>query len=174
MQKLTVGFSKSKKFLPIGSWLIRLYQWTDFSHVYLRRKSRAFDLDIIIHASEGLVIRMSSVQFDKKHTVVKEYEIEMTDGKYSELRNLMHYYSGDNYSVMQNLGIVLVDIARVFGWRIKNPWQKGWNCSEFVMAVLKEVFPDKFSGYDPNTVTPREIDRILTSLVDEEKALLTS
>lgn len=164
MQKFTVGFSKSKKKFAIGSWLIRLYQWTKFSHTYIRRKSDIYTSDIMMHASEGLVQHMSGVQFDKKHEVVAEFDIEISDEKWKQLRALMHYYSGDNYSIMQNVGIMLVDFMRLFDVRIKNPWHKGWNCSEFVMTVLQQIYPAEFSSYDPNTVTPKEVYRILLEL----------
>ena len=72
--KISIGFSKSKKKFPIGSWLIRAYQRTPYSHVYIRLHvgppSKMFPSDKILHASEGLVQNMSGTAFDKKHEVV--------------------------------------------------------------------------------------------------------
>lgn len=171
MRQITVGFSKSKKSFPIASWAIRLYQNTPFSHVYLREKIRVFKDDLIIHASEGLVQRMSQFQFDKKHEVVVEFTINIEDDlRYYELKDMMHKYSGDNYSVMQNVGIVWVDFCRnLCGKRKENPWQKGWNCSELVMVILQKLFPKEFEGYDPNTVTPKEVYNILLDLEQRNK-----
>jgi len=170
MRHITVGFSKSKKAFPIASWAIRLYQRTEFSHVYLREKVRVFKDDLIIHASEGNVQRMSEYQFDKKHEVVEEFIVTIeSDLRFYELKDLMHKHSGADYSVMQNIGIVYVDIMRFLGKRVKNPWQKGWNCSELVMTILQEIFPEEFKQYDTNTITPKEINTILKQLVIDKK-----
>jgi len=168
MQELIVGVSRSKKKFAIASWAIRAYQCTKFSHIYLKRFTRVFTTPIIIHASEGLVQRMSGPQFDKKHFPIREFKITVSDEKYVELRDMMHFYSGDNYSIIQNVGILWVDLVRaITGKRVSNPWQKGWNCSEFVMSILIQVFPEKFKDFDPNTVTPKEIYNILLELVEE-------
>jgi hypothetical protein len=162
MSKIIVGFSKSKLKFPIGSWAIRAYQGTPFSHTYIRVESKRPDRsDHILHASEGIIQHMSGTQFDKKHQVVYEYEIDIPEEKFMELKNAMHELSGANYSVMQNLGIVLVDFMAIFGKHIKNPWQKGWNCSEFVMDMLKLVFPGKYDHIDSNTVTPKQLRNML-------------
>jgi len=165
MKELTVGFSKSKKKMPIASWLIMLYEGTGFSHTYLRETLRVFKDDLIIHASEGAVQRMSQYQFDKKHEVVEEFIIEIEDKElYQELKDKMHKYSGAPYSIMQNVGIIYVNIMKCLNRNVENPWQIGWNCSELVMVVLESVYPEEFSNYRQNTVTPKEIHHILSEL----------
>ena len=104
----------------------------------------------------------------------EEYEIEIPDvfvldgltntrkTLYRSLVGLMHETAGDNYSIMQNVGITYVDFMRwAFKKRVKNPWAKGWNCSEFVLSILILLYPEEFKGIDPNTVTPKEIQTIL-------------
>jgi len=183
MKKIVVGFSRSSKKFPIFSWLIRLYQWSAFSHTYIRLLVRPkFPSDKILHASEGLVQNMSSTQFDKKHIVTDEFEIflpdilvndKLTGNKktlYFALISIMHEIAGDNYSYIQNVGILYVDFMRkVFKRRVKNPWRKGWNCSEFVASVLKIIYPNDFEDLDPDTVTPLEIYQILERLDKDEK-----
>lgn len=164
MRDIVFGFSKSAKKFPIGSWLIRLYQNTPFSHTYVRIKPRIFKYDDIIHASEGKVLRMSGKQFDKRHTVVEEFSFQISDELYREVLNEMHEVSGDDYSIMQNIGILYVDIARILGFRVVNPFQTGWNCSEFELKVLKLIYPEDFKYLDPNTVTPKELYDILKIL----------
>jgi hypothetical protein len=53
---------------------------------------------------------------------------------------------------------------RFFGVRIKNPWVNGWNCSEFVMEMIKDHFPNEFKDIDPDTVTPKEIYAIMEEI----------
>lgn len=162
MKTIYVGFSKSNKKLPIGSWLIRAYQRTEFSHVYIRLKTKPrFPSDKILHASEGLVQNMSSTQFDKKHRVVKEFPIEVTENRYKNLVDVMHELSGANYSFMQNFGIFLVETLSLLGIKIKNPWKTGWNCSEYVAHILWEDVPG-FDGFDPNLVIPKDLYNILS------------
>lgn len=183
MKKLVVGFSRSRKRFPIASWLIRLYQQTAFSHTYIRLLTKPrFPSDKILHASEGLVQNMSGTMFDIKHEVTDEFEITVPDKivrdkitgddltMYKALTNIMHEASGDDYSLMQNVGIIYVDFMRaVFKKRVKNPWTKGWNCSEFVAFILKNIYPNSFGNLDINTVTPKEVYEILERLDANER-----
>jgi len=165
MKYITIGFSKSKKNFAIGSMLIRAYQgFSSFSHCYIRMKVPVVPSDAIIHASEGKVLRMSGTQFDKKHEVVDEFKVLLTDAEHDKVRILMHEISGDDYSLCQNLGIFIVDLARLIGFNIKNPWTTGWNCSEFVMEIVKNKFPEQFSAYDQNTVTPIQVYKVMKKL----------
>jgi hypothetical protein len=161
---ITIGFSKSKKKFAIGSFLIRLYQMTPFSHCYIRMNVPLVPSDAIIHASEGKVLRMSGTQFDKRHEVVKEFCLELDESVHNQIRIDMHEISGDDYSIWQNAGIILVDIARILGFRIANPWVSGWNCSEFVVRILRDHYPTEFTRIDPETVTPKELYVIIEKL----------
>lgn len=182
MGYIIVGLSRSKKSCPVGSYVIRLYQgWTPYSHIYIRRKEPWFVSDQIVHASEGKVLQMSGTQFDKRHKKILEYGIKIPDKTIwnpyrKEETSLMRFIkdetkeiAGDDYGMMQNIGIALVDFMKLFGKDIKNPWQKGWNCSEFVTVVLQHVFPKAFEGVDPQTVTPKKVKKILDGLVLEGK-----
>ena len=186
MKKIVVGFSKSRKKFPVASWLIRLYQCTTFSHTYIKLLVKPrFPSNKILHASEGLVQNMSETQFDKKHIPVDEYLIEIPDvivydkltnsrkSLYHALTSMMHETAGADYSMLQNIGILYVDIMRkVFKKRVKNPWQKGWNCSEFVASVLSMMY-EEFKDLDPNTVTPKEVHEILEKLDKDPEYKLT-
>jgi hypothetical protein len=167
VRNITVGFSKSRKKFPIGSWTIRLYQgFSAFSHCYIRLKmdNAYYESDKLLHASEGKVQAMSGTQFDKRHCVVEEFTIHVPDWLYVEVVKELHEASGDDYSILQNLGIFVVDVARIFGIKMHNPWISGWNCSEFVAVVLLQILPDEFAGIDPNTITPKQVNRILKDL----------
>lgn len=177
MNTLIVGFSRSKKKFPIGSILIRLYQgWVLYSHVYIRMKSSKSVSDNINHASEGLVFRMSETEFNKKHIIFEEYEVEIPDIQVFNphrqsttnlvryIKDEMHELAGADYSIRQNVGLVLVDLLSLFNIKISNPWKEGWNCSEFVMNILDEIYPKEFLHLKKDTVTPKDIHKILNYL----------
>lgn len=157
---ITVGFSRSKKTIPIASWAIQLYQRTWFSHVYIKISIPGLNENTIIHASGGMVHALSQTQFDKKHQIVREFKIKLN--KPINI-NALHSYLGQDYGFTQNIGIIISDIFKKFGKTISNPWKRGFNCSEFVMIALQESYPDIFSKFDPNTITPKDIYGILTS-----------
>lgn len=163
MRTIIIGFSKSKKKLPIGSWIIRLYQWSEYSHIYIRIPTTKFPSDIIIHSSEGKVQRMSGTQFNKRHKVIKEYKLLISQEMYTKIINEMHEISGDDYGIMQNIGIVWVNFLQLFNIRSTNPWKSGWNCSEFVAHILNKIYPNKLN-FKLNTVIPKDIYRVLNEL----------
>lgn len=164
MKKLTIGFSKSKKTFPIASWLIMLYQWTKFSHVYIRLETPFLGSDTITHASEGKILRMSDEQFNKRHKVIEEIEILVDDNAYKSMILELHKASGDDYGLMQNLGIIIVDFFNLLNIKIKNPFQSGWNCSEFVYVMLRNLDPKITKKEDPQTITPKQVYKLLKSL----------
>ena len=86
-KKLEVVFTKSKKKLPIFSWLIRLWTNKQYSHVAVKfNTTRFFGTDTYCQASDGLVNYMSEVQFDKKHTIVDTRVLEVSDKMYMIIR----------------------------------------------------------------------------------------
>ena len=182
MKSIVVGFSKSKKKLPIASWLIMLFQRTLFSHTYIRLNvGNTLPSDKILHASEGLVQSMSGTQFDKKHKVVQEFEIVIPDiivtdklmnrksSLYNAMLNIMHEASGDNYGTMQNIGIVYVRFMKFLGKEVDNPFKCGWNCSEFVASILMMIYPDKFKDVNLNTITPKQVRNKLLEMDECEE-----
>lgn len=169
--KIVVGFSKSKKKFAPASWAIRMYQGgTKFSHVYIRLYSNgSLPSDRILHASEGKIQGMSGTQFDKRHCPVEEYEIEVSNRIYKQITDQMHETCGDDYSVMQNVGVALVDLCEVFGIHIRNPFRRGWNCSEFVSVILRNIHPVEFGAIDKNVITPKQVNKILKRLGYESR-----
>lgn len=167
MKKIVVGFSRSKKCLPLGSWAIRLWQsWSPYSHCYIKLLTTpSFPSNKILHAAEGQVSHYSETAFLKRNKVIEEFELEIPIKTYNSVkRDLFHELAGEPYSVLQNIGIVYVAFMRVIGISVKNPWTQGWNCSEYVTKVLQETHPDLVSHLDPNTVLPSDIYKVLKSL----------
>ena len=159
MRKLTVVFTKSRKCMPIGSWLIMGWTFKPYSHVALKFESKIFKSPTYYQASDGLVNYMSGTQFDKKHEIVRQYEIEVDDETYKVIREECHEEAGAPYGFLQNLGILFADMASWFGIVIDNPWKKGRNCSEllYVHVLSKLGYPKT----NPDLVKPHHIEEAL-------------
>lgn len=166
MRKFKIGFSKSKVKFPIFSWLIRLYQNTEFSHTYVELDTKhVFEDDTIFQSSKGMVNYMSKLFFLTENIVTDEFEFELPDEVYRKMRVELHRYAGLKYAFMQNLGIVYTDIMRILGKRVSNPWRKGYNCSELIYKhVIKYLYPEY--KYDPETITPKDVYNMLKGKQD--------
>jgi len=151
-------FSKSKKRLPIASWLIRLWTWKPFSHV--ARLKTIMNENMYYQASEGKVNYEHESIFSKKHEIIYKFSIKVPEEfeKSVGLRCLQQ--AGQPYATKQNIGIILVDALSLIGIKIKNPWKKGVNCSELIYKeVLKPMYPEL--SYNPDTIKPHHIKEIL-------------
>lgn len=166
MKKLTIVFTKSKKYFPIGSWLIRAWTFKPYSHVAIKFESKIFKQPTYYQASEGLVNYMSEYNFLKKHEIVKTYEIEIDELLYIDIREQCHNEAGANYGFMQNIGIVIADVFKWFGVKIKNPWKKGRNCSELLYV---HVFRNLgINCHDPDLIKPHHTEEIIKNYIKNE------
>lgn len=155
MNTITIGFSRSKKRFPIGSWFIRLYDHTPYSHVYLKFHSESLNR-VLIYEAVGSGLRFIGSKVWESHAVeVASFDVEVINGNYISLLQYCVDNAGTEYGYMQNLGIAL---ARTFKMK-SNPFQTGKNCSEVVGDVLK------LEGYvlpcNDNLVTPKDIYAML-------------
>ena len=160
--------------LPIFSWLIMLYQWTRFSHTYVVfQTSNILNDDTVFQSSKGMVNAMSYTVFKKENFPIDEYIFEISTDTYNTILNELHGTMGTKYGTMQNVGILYVDFMKLFGKRVRNPWKKGYNCSELVyIHVLRHLYPDL--DEDPDLITPEDVynivkSRQLTTISKEEK-----
>lgn len=159
MKKIEIVFTKSKKKFPIGSWLIRL--WTNKSYSHVARKFTIYnEIEMFYQASEGKVNYENQKAFFKKHEIVKSYSFEAPEEIHQNMAMACLRDTGTEYGFKQNVGIVLVDILSFFGKEIDNPWKKGRNCSELLyIHVIKPIWGDL--GYNPDTIKPHHIEKIL-------------
>ena len=161
MKELEIVFTKSKLKLPIGSWLIRLWTRKPYSHVARAVQIRDWGKRYY-QASEGKVNYEFEKFFHKKHKVVKTFKLQISEELDRSIKKACYEEAGNSYAMMQNIGIVLVDILAAIGIKIKNPWKKGRNCSELLyLKVLKPMFPEL--NYNPDTIKPHHIEEILIS-----------
>lgn len=160
MKTLDIVFTKSKKFLPILSWLIRLLTGKRYSHC-----ARAIEIrdwgKRYFQASEGKVNYEFEKYFLKKHEIIKSYTIEVSKDIDRDIKYECYIEAGNAYATLQNIGIIITDIAfKLCGKRFKNPWTKGRNCSEILLtAVFRPMLGNL--GYSENTVKPHQIEEVI-------------
>lgn len=169
MKELKIVLTKSKKFLPIISWCIRLYTQKRYSHC-----ARGFialdDIEMYYQASEGKVNYESGKAFHKKHEIVKEYRISITEEQSKSITRSCLNDAGVKYGLLQNIGIMYVDLMKFFNIIVQNPWKSGKNCSEIVYAnVLLLLFPDL--DYNPDTIKPHHIEKIILERFEEKNGV---
>ncbi len=166
MRSVTVVFTKSKKKFPIFSWLIMLWTWKSYSHVALKVDLSWLEGSMYFQASEGKVNYEYESHFLRENEIIKSYQIEIPKDIYSKLAAERMKSAGENYGFMQNVGIVLVDICKLFGKEISNPWKKGKNCSELIYnLILKPLNPEL--NFDPETIKPHHVERIIKELLSD-------
>ena len=167
MITIEVVFTKSKKKFPIGSWLIRLWTRRSFSHVAVCfDTSKEYGTKTYYQASDGLVNYMAEDQFLKKHSIVESFTLVITEDQYKDIRNKCHREVGANYGFLQNVGIILSDITKFFGVKIKNPWKEGRNCSELLYDnILVYMGVD---SYDKDLIKPHHIEKIIKEELSQE------
>jgi hypothetical protein len=158
MKTITIGFSKPKnRLLPIGSWLIRLYQKTEYSHVYLEFYSESTNRGLIYEAVGSGIRFIGTKQWELHAQEVKSFTISITNCNYVELMQFCIDNSGNEYGFLQNIGIFIADLFNLS----KNPVSKGMNCSEVLGKILK------LEGYlfdkEDNLLTPKDIELALVN-----------
>lgn len=157
ISKITIGFSRPKnKILPIGSWLIRLYQGTSYSHTYIRFYSESLNRVLVYEAVGNAGVRF--IGFNRWLKSAEELESFTIDAKKCNATTLLQNFvdeAGEDYGFMQNVGLV---VANLFGWR-KNPFRKGKNCSEKVGRFLLSEGYEIHKSLD--LLTPKDIYDIL-------------
>lgn len=156
MKTITIGFSESKKFLPIGCWLIKKWMGTPYSHVYMKFRSESLDRTLIYEAVGNGVRFMGDKVWQQQAKEVCSFDIQLSEENWKLLLQHCVDFAGTNYAYSQNLGIAL---AKVINLKT-NPFQSGQNCSELVSEILK------LEGYNilcnTNLITPKDIYDILS------------
>lgn len=162
MMKIKIGFSKPKNHpFPLLSWIIRLVQWTPFSHVYLSWVTN-HGIEVVCEAGWSGVRLINKKYFDEDNETIKSFTFLITNGMYEKLMKFTTSILGTDYGYLQLVGIGL---HRLFRLR-KNPFSDGKTsqvCSELVFYFLEEVLTLE-TGLEADTAGPREIFNFLTDL----------
>jgi hypothetical protein len=154
MSKIIVGFSKPTGTFKPAAWLIRKWQKTEFSHVYIKIP-RASGIDVVYQASGAQVNFMGAKAFKAHAIVVKEFEFEITPEARDKFFDEAIENSGAPYSVLMGLGMGL---ARCFSFE-KNPFYKKGEfvCSALVALALPIFGLKKDISKDMSMLNPKDI-----------------
>lgn len=160
MKEIKIHFTRNRKG-KIFSRAIMWYDNVDFSHCAIEFDLKKVGVEVIYHSSLDSGVNFYSKElFIEKNEIVDTYVLQLEDEDYNVMMKSLIQSCGVKYALMQNFGIVLVDLIRRLGFDIKNPWKKGYNCSELVYRhVLREKYPLEI--YDPELIKPSEIKDIL-------------
>jgi len=161
LMEISVGFSKSNK---IGSRIIRFFEGTDFSHVYIKWTSSYLERDIIYHASGHSVGFITTENFlALGNTVVLEREVELTEVTKKKIVQFCMDKASTPYGVKHLLGFGCVLVMKLFGKTIKNPFGDGaktYICSELAAEILNIA---GYSVKNTEQVTPKGLYTLLSA-----------
>lgn len=165
MRVINIVFTKSKKKLPLFSWLIRLIWGTEYSHTAMIFYSSKYDKYLVYHASAAGLNFMSKEVFDKEHEIVFQKPLEVPEEVHDNIVSNCIDRSGYSYGLLQGIGVGLVYLLNKVGITISNPFSDGrssWICSEWIAYVMSIIY----EGYDPDleTVSPKEIYDLVNRL----------
>ena len=134
--KIKVHCLKPNKFFPIFSWIIRIVQGLNYSHVALD-----FGQDILDATIDG--VHFTSVdKYREKYKIVKTYWFEMPDYTMADAEKFATRHRDASYSISQNIGLGLKHLGIIK----KNPF--GRNRGKLVCSELVMVFFDEETEWD--------------------------
>ena len=166
-----IEFTKPvERILPVYSWLIRMIEGTEYSHVRIRWQN-SIGINLIYEAS-GSSVKLIGDYATNKHPVevVHSYKFSLNKEEYRKLISLFRF-AGVDYGIKQVFGIAL---ARLFKLK-KNPLSQGRRsqvCSELVAMFLVEVLGIIYLPHIINLdlVGPKQIQQLLEKM-DSQGAL---
>jgi hypothetical protein len=133
VKKIVVGFSTTN--LPLSK-LIRFFQGTNFSHSYLQYESTLGNP--IMYQASGMNTHLVNKRNVEKHAkIVEEYEIEVNEDKFNEIKAYIENDIGIPYGWGEVFGLALGIILRKLSFgliKVKNvfPSDEQSICSEAV------------------------------------------
>ena len=161
MRKLIIGFSRPNKF-KVGSFIIRLFEKTEYSHCFIKWNSTSLDEVLLYHAhSKGGLNFISTQNFIKDHSIVKEYEIELDPLIHKAIQKYCVQKAGSEYGYLQLIGIAYYRLMLFFKRKVSNPFPQGQVCSEIILRIFKHIIRAKIEGIDENVAGPHDIEKVL-------------
>lgn len=171
MEKIYVGFSRPND-PNIFSKAIMWGENSEFSHVYIRRKSTKVG-EYVYQASGVMVNFMAAGEgrtFDEHNLVIAEYEFDISDEKLGELVKFFITNAGKPYSFKQIIALTKIILMERVGLKPKYPstidGDEAFICSEIALKVIEKFLDIKVPGAH-DLVTPVKLKPII-----EEKGKL--
>lgn len=161
MRKVRIGFSYRKGFAP-GSWAIRAYEQTKYSHVYFATTTK-WKTDLIYQASGTMVNFMAGAVFYNLNGVYREFEFDVSDNAYDNFMCWATTTCGKPYASKQLFGYPLMDLFDLK----KNPLGDGdyaWVCAELVLKGMHDYLGIEINVKDFETASLVDLYRIVASV----------
>lgn len=159
MATIIVGFSRPRKFFAPFSWLIRLIDWTPYSHTYIKFYSQKYDCWLVYQASGLFVNFFGPSAFAREALVIEEFDLEIDDATMISVVKFAIQTAGVPYGVTEIVGIGWVKFMAFFGKKIRNPFRNGkftFICSELVAEILVQHLGVQIQE-DVETMTPKDV-----------------
>ena len=176
---MVIGFSKPRnnKF-PLFSWIIRLIEWTPYSHVYIRWWNHHHD-EIMVYEASGTVVKfLGGEAFKYKVDELEAYQLIVSAEARKEIVKFCIRNAGKPYGVKQIIGIGWSKfrcalnklINKVFktklNERVPNPFSDGKAsqvCSEVIGYILRDQLGVKIQA-DLDVAGPRMLNEITRNI----------
>jgi len=162
MKTITINFTRNKQ----GKIFSRLLQWYEgipISHVSVELDTtKGLGQPFVIHSviKKGVSL-IPMFRFLEDNEIMESYTIELSDEDYKSIRNELLDNCGIEYAYWQNIGILAVDVLKKLGFKGKNPFTKGQNCSELLYKHLISKIYDLPVDHTSDLIKPSQIRSIL-------------
>lgn len=140
METIIVGFSKPKTWKPFA-WAIMKAYGIPYDHVYVKIHSDKYQRDLIYQASKLMVNFMGTDMFLQDNVIVDEFPVQISDDNKIKLMQFAIDNSCKAYGMTEALGMGVVRLAELCGFKIKNPFGDGgktYVCSELAGYILEQ------------------------------------
>jgi len=164
-----VGYSRKLHFFARA---IMWFTKSDKSHCYIRQVGSTIEetkkVDYVLEANKrGVNLQWHSVFLREGAIVVKEYVVNVDEDVLTQAWADTNYELLNRpYSYMQIFGDAWVILVNwLTGRRVKNPLGQPWKdvCSEALLFFLKKAKLPLYTPLDLQTVSPQDIDLIMSN-----------
>jgi len=162
MKTITINFTRNID----GKIFSRLLQWYEgmpISHVSIELDTtKGLGQPFVVHSviSKGVSL-IPMTRFLEDNEIMESYKVELSDEEYKDIRNELLDNCGIQYAYWQNVGILMVDVLKKLGYKGKNPFTKGQNCSELLYKHLISKLYDLPIDYKSDLIKPSQLRTIL-------------
>jgi len=174
MRHVYVGFSSPRQWFQPFSWLIRKWQATQYSHVFVIFPAQFLEglseTHLICEAAHGSVRTVAAKFFFPNVKIWTLYKIQIDDATFRKSFGVGASYLGAHYSLRENAGIVLADWLRLK----RNPLGEGsvgQKCSETTFYILQALGFNFDSALDPDLIDPKNIEQTLFEMAQGHPAI---
>lgn len=153
MNKVILGYSRSRSPWKIGSKVIQETEKRNFSHCYIVYICPITGVKIVSQASHGFVNEMNYDIFCIQNVVVEEYSFNCSDEQFLTILKYMKLNLGKPYSKLQ---LVLIGIKKLLHFEINiRNGNEAFICSEWQANIAKMMgieVPDELDYETPSDI----------------------